>query len=45
MILRYDLDHSGEIEFWEFAMLMGKKINDAEKDEELVDVNRWFDKD
>ena len=45
MIDEYDLDGSGEIDFFEFALLMGKKLADTEKDEELIDVNKWFDKD
>ena len=40
-----DEDGSGEIEFQEFAILMGKKLAESEQDEELVEVFKLFDKD
>ena len=45
MIAEYDEDKSGEIEFAEFLMLMGKKLAEDELDEELVDSMKWMDKD
>ena len=45
MMQEADEDDSGEIEFAEFAILMGKKLAENEQDEELVEVFKLFDKD
>ena len=45
MIDEYDNDRSGEIDFDEFLLLMGKKLAEDELDEELVDSMKWMDKD
>ena len=45
MMQEADEDQSGEIDFVEFAHLMGKKLAENEQDEELVEVFKLFDKD
>ena len=45
MMAEADEDNSGEIDFYEFAILMGKKLAETEHDEELVEVFKLFDKD
>ena len=45
MMAEADEDQSGEIDFNEFAQLMGKKMAENEQDEELVEVFKLFDKD
>ena len=45
MMAEADEDDSGEIDFREFAILMGKKLAENEQDEELVEVFKLFDKD
>ena len=45
MMEEADEDKSGEIDFVEFAHLMGKKLAENEQDEELVEVFKLFDKD
>ena len=45
MIEEVDEDKSGEIEFIEFCTLMGKKLSEDELEEEMIDANKWMDKD
>merc|ERR1712232_1193760 len=45
MMAEADEDESGEIDFKEFCMLMGKRRLESEQDEELIEVFRLFDKD
>ena len=45
MMAEADEDESGEIDFYEFCMLMGKRRLESEQDEELIEVFKQFDKD
>ena len=44
MMKEADEDDSGEIDFVEFGVLMGKKMAETEQDEELIEVFKLFDK-
>ena len=44
MIREVDTDANGTIEFHEFCQLMAKKGKESERDSELVEVFRIFDK-
>ena len=44
MMEEADDDQSGEIDFVEFAHLMGKKLAENEQDEELVEVFKLLTK-
>ena len=45
MMAEADEDQSGEIDFKEFCMLMGRRQQENEQDEELIEVFKIFDKD
>ena len=39
-----DTDGNGDIDFYEFCILMAKRIKETEQDEELIEVFNLFDK-
>ena len=45
MNIQVDVDGSGYLEFPEFCMMMHKKLNDSDQENELKEVFRVFGKD